>query len=414
MSVMGCALFLLRIYQYIRWLNTLSKNSNFLCHIDGIPVLSSSNIKMAILVGLNKPKIWINPNLYHSEYKDIIIQHELTHIKNMDNYWLLLAQFIRCIYWWNPLVYLLHRDFTELLELRCDKDCSRQFTQGLYLKQLSQLILDSVKQKPMPVVPAGFVSAVISKNSNIRRLKYLKEKHTMSLFKKLTTALLLVSSISLLTLPISSLKLNANDVASQISSEGISLRFDNIPVKDLASIVAQTLNLEAVIDPSLNTKTVTIEFYDEPLVSLLKTITSQTNIAFTQNNNLLNVKAMTGGIKSNTLTPLKDGAYLDFKFAIEANDGEQKDSMEALVWSHFNKQSSVKLGEKWEVQIALKQVNTNHVFLEMKLFDLSVTSEEQLMAEPRLMVKDNDPAEVEFSDSEGRKIHFFVTPRISK
>lgn len=50
-----------------------------------------------------------------------IAMHECCHIKNKDIWIKLLTEIYCGIFWWNPLVYLLKKDLSFCLELRCDK-----------------------------------------------------------------------------------------------------------------------------------------------------------------------------------------------------------------------------------------------------------------------------------------------------
>lgn len=50
-----------------------------------------------------------------------IAMHECYHIKNKDIWIKLLTEIYCGIFWWNPLVYLLKKDLSFCLELRCDK-----------------------------------------------------------------------------------------------------------------------------------------------------------------------------------------------------------------------------------------------------------------------------------------------------
>jgi len=196
----GLLLFGARLYQHRKWLIKLKNDpeTKLLCRHQGYPVYSSSRIENAILTGYKTPSIWINPELVDSPYFDIILQHETTHIKHKDNYWLFLTELIQSVYWWNPLVKILTKQFKEQLESRCDYKSSQLFTEGIYQQKLTDLIL-----KSMPVSNTGFASAAISRNSNIRRLKSLKEKQTMNLFSKLSIGALLISGITILTMPLS-------------------------------------------------------------------------------------------------------------------------------------------------------------------------------------------------------------------
>ena len=60
-----------------------------------------------------------------ASYKDrdteLIIQHEKTHIRGLDNLWRMIAFLIVTVHWFNPFSWLFLRAFLADLELSCDE-----------------------------------------------------------------------------------------------------------------------------------------------------------------------------------------------------------------------------------------------------------------------------------------------------
>ena len=52
---------------------------------------------------------------------DYIIQHEIIHIKKNDTLIKILYLIVRCIHWFNPLVYMMNKEFSMDLEMACDE-----------------------------------------------------------------------------------------------------------------------------------------------------------------------------------------------------------------------------------------------------------------------------------------------------
>lgn len=78
-------------------------------------------VKSPCLIGVFKPYILV-PNVgYSCEEISWILRHELTHYKYKDNLIKLICFFIRIIYWFNPLVYLLINVIGNDCELSCDQ-----------------------------------------------------------------------------------------------------------------------------------------------------------------------------------------------------------------------------------------------------------------------------------------------------
>ncbi len=80
--------------------------------------------------GLIRPIVVIPCNNFDNTELKFVYKHELNHIKNHDTLLKLLVEIYCCIFWWNPFVYLLRRDISQTLEMKCDSrttaNCSEQ------------------------------------------------------------------------------------------------------------------------------------------------------------------------------------------------------------------------------------------------------------------------------------------------
>lgn len=57
---------------------------------------------------------------FSPEELDYICMHELNHYQNHDLWMKMLLEIISCVHWWNPLVYLMKREYSLTLELTND------------------------------------------------------------------------------------------------------------------------------------------------------------------------------------------------------------------------------------------------------------------------------------------------------
>ena len=73
---------------------------------------------------------WLHPNLvlplrfaelYSPRETDFILAHELAHLQRKDSLFIAWALVLKCIYWFNPLIYLAYRLFRLDQELACDQ-----------------------------------------------------------------------------------------------------------------------------------------------------------------------------------------------------------------------------------------------------------------------------------------------------
>ena len=81
----------------------------------------SDSISSPVTYGFIKPVVLFSNQTFTNEEFNFIATHECCHIKNKDIWIKLLTEIYCGIFWWNPLVYLLKKDLSFCLELRCDK-----------------------------------------------------------------------------------------------------------------------------------------------------------------------------------------------------------------------------------------------------------------------------------------------------
>lgn len=83
-------------------------------------VYFSNKVTSAAVYGVIKPKIVI-PESYRDKNIDLIIQHELSHIRSLDNLWRILAFIAVGIHWFDPFSWIFLKAFLSDLELSCDE-----------------------------------------------------------------------------------------------------------------------------------------------------------------------------------------------------------------------------------------------------------------------------------------------------
>jgi len=428
-SIIGFLLFSIQLIKHRRWLNKLQKDSHseFLYDYQGIAVRSSKHINNALLIGYSKPTIWINPELKNSDSLDIILQHEFVHARNKDNYWLVLFEIAKSIYWWNPLVKLLVHNLKEQLETRCDYKASLFFNEGIYLKKLTNLIVSN-----MPVSDTGFSSAAISNNSNIRRLKYLKEKQTMNQFSRIMIGLLIFTGVITLTFPISSIKA----MAEENELQGISLNFDNIKIESISEIVGDYFNLEVIIDDEIKKELVSINLENIPDEKALQVLTKILNVSFVQKGKQLIVSNLPGGVSQDTSKEISTliptvqysidkpkpndiGVFLDFNIKISETkeDAIRIEEKQFQMWSHFDKPTAIKIGDRLELDLTIKEGSEDHILIESKIYLIISLEEKELIATPRLFTTNGNLATIEMGEAVSSSKHpsfkIEMTPRKS-
>ena len=72
------------------------------------------------VLGLIRPKIYLPAGLNDDE-RDYILLHEQIHIRRKDHIIKMLAFFVLCIHWFNPLVWVAYLIMSIDMELSCDE-----------------------------------------------------------------------------------------------------------------------------------------------------------------------------------------------------------------------------------------------------------------------------------------------------
>ena len=77
-----------------------------------------------VQMGIWNPEILL-PETLPEGSRAAALDHELTHLKRVDVGYLALLALVRCVYWFNPLVWLMVRAARRDMELCCDDDLLR-------------------------------------------------------------------------------------------------------------------------------------------------------------------------------------------------------------------------------------------------------------------------------------------------
>lgn len=115
------------------------------CDYDGSPMLLS----------FFEPIILIPENGVKPEDLDIIITHELTHLKHNDVLFKFIINILECVYWYNPLVYLMSRYACEDIEFACDETVLAHQSDE-YRADYAQSVLNNVAYSRSLILATNF------------------------------------------------------------------------------------------------------------------------------------------------------------------------------------------------------------------------------------------------------------------
>lgn len=165
-----------------------------------VPVIIQNEIAGAFSSGLFAPRIWIHRELTASTQLATLLHHELTHIRQHDNWYLLFITLVEKLLWWNPLVWLLGCQARELQELSCDALC--QQASADYPLHLAELMIDNARLNPAAGGLLLNANIFNSTNLNIKRIKLLQRSYAMKprhLVSAFVTALGAFATIGIVT-----------------------------------------------------------------------------------------------------------------------------------------------------------------------------------------------------------------------
>ena len=83
-------------------------------------VYTAENIPVPFTMGMIHPKIYLSPGIGQDEAEYVIL-HEKVHIRHRDNIIKTAAYTILALHWFNPLVWLAYKMFSEDMEKHCDE-----------------------------------------------------------------------------------------------------------------------------------------------------------------------------------------------------------------------------------------------------------------------------------------------------
>lgn len=110
-----------------------------------VDIRMSSNIIVAILTGFFHPVIYLPDKEYTEEELKYILLHEYTHYQRKDIWKKLFFNALYVIFWWNPFIYILRHEASDLIEFHCDQQLARQLNEWEVVDYL-QILRDNVER----------------------------------------------------------------------------------------------------------------------------------------------------------------------------------------------------------------------------------------------------------------------------
>lgn len=126
-----------------------------------IQVLCCSGLSTPCGIGLLRQQILLPSQEYTEEELFHILRHELQHFQTHDLLVKWMIRVFQCLFWWNPLVYLLGKDMDQVLEIKCDlavvKNYNRKETAAYMRIIKNQLKRAMEMQETVPIGSASLI-----------------------------------------------------------------------------------------------------------------------------------------------------------------------------------------------------------------------------------------------------------------
>ena len=211
---------LLLAYNLFMYMNFLSREKKYFCKVynkeidliisnicnilglNKVDYKFSDKVTTPMVVGLFKKTIILPSNITSIDNYDMVLKHEIVHIKNKDIECKFLLLFLRIIYCFNPIIYKFVEQIDEVLELRCDEIVLENQSQEYKIKY-AQVLLNQIEsnRKQRYVFSMNFANKrgnIMRRFSNI--VDKTKKKNVIGI-SCVTAGIIIVSSAIIFSIP---------------------------------------------------------------------------------------------------------------------------------------------------------------------------------------------------------------------
>ena len=163
---------------------------------DSPHVIASSRVAMPCTAGWMKPVIVLpdGHEAWSRERLEVVLLHELSHIRRMDIVPHILSEFTRVVYWFNPLVWLAAARLRAEAEMATD---DRVVHAGAKPSDYAAHLLDIVRQSPRMWHPAPLMPLARRSEFEGRMLAILESGGSLASTRWALATVVLVAGLSL-------------------------------------------------------------------------------------------------------------------------------------------------------------------------------------------------------------------------
>ena len=131
----------------------LHRDRRFLGKRGGTCIYVSGAVKSPCLAGLI-PAVYLTQDVLQADEAELILRHELTHLRHLDSLWSFCRTAAVVVYWWNPFIWLAAICSKRDAELACDEAVAAKLPESKRLAY-ARAILAQAPRKTAALSLAG-------------------------------------------------------------------------------------------------------------------------------------------------------------------------------------------------------------------------------------------------------------------
>lgn len=118
-------------------------------------IFQSENVASPFVLGLFRPQIYI-PFTLDGQMRELVIAHELAHIRRKDHWWKPLGFLLLAVHWFNPIMWLSYVLLCRDIELACDEKVVRGLRDEQRADYSQALLSCSASRRMIAACPLAF------------------------------------------------------------------------------------------------------------------------------------------------------------------------------------------------------------------------------------------------------------------
>ena len=162
----------------------LHRDRRFLGKRGGTCIYVSGAVKSPCLAGLI-PAVYLTEDVLQADKAELILRHELTHLRHLDFLWSLCRTAAVTVYWWNPFIWLAAICSKRDAELACDEAVAAKLPESKRLAYARAILA----QAPRKTAALSLAGPPVKE-----RILFLTKKQRTSVLCVILALLLVVSA----------------------------------------------------------------------------------------------------------------------------------------------------------------------------------------------------------------------------